>query len=450
MTDTIVALATPNSQSALSIIRVSGELCKNLAKKSCALPTPTPRHAYFTKYTSSYNEVLDQIVVVFFEQPKSFTGEDTLEITCHGNPIIIKEIISDLIARGCRMATPGEFSFKAFNNGKIDLTQAEAIAELIGAKNKRAISLANKNLEGKLSEKINLIQTILVEQQSRIEAFIDFPEDDLGDDQTDKIILKLQSITSELENLIGIAKKTDAFNRTLKVSLVGPPNAGKSSLFNKIIGSDRALVDKTEGTTRDYIDQMVNLGSVTIQLHDTAGLRDTISTVENKGIDKTKELVESSDLVLLVLDSSAPYPSDIESEIRNLNEKNTILVLNKSDLRREISLRNSSVQNLEQITTSVRNVESIELLNNKIELLLEDQNNIYEEFNIFVNARQSKAINYSKLSVEKSINHLKINQSIEFAVSDLKDSIDFLGEIVGKKDNEDMLDVLFSKFCIGK
>ena len=139
-----------------------------------------------------------------------------------------------------------------------------------------------------------------------------------------------------------------------------------------------------------------------------------------------------------------------ESEIRNLNEKNTILVLNKSDLRREISLRNSSVQNLEQITTSVRNVESIELLNNKIELLLEDQNNIYEEFNIFVNARQSKAINYSKSSVEKSINHLKINQSIEFAVSDLKDSIDFLGEIVGKKDNEDMLDVLFSKFCIGK
>ena len=282
MTDTIVALATPNSESALSVIRVSGELCKSLAKHSCAVLLPTPRHAYFTKYTSSYNEVVDQIVVVFFEQPKSFTGEDTLEITCHGNPIIIKEIISDLIVRGCRMATPGEFSYKAFNNGKIDLTQAEAIAELIGAKNKRAISLASKNLEGKLSEKINLIQATLLEQQSRIEAFIDFPEDDLGEDQTDKTIIKLQSITNELENLIGIAKKIDAFNRTLKVSLVGPPNAGKSSLFNKIIGSDRALVDKVEGTTRDYIDQMVNLGSVTIQLHDTAGLRDTTSTVEKR------------------------------------------------------------------------------------------------------------------------------------------------------------------------
>ena len=175
MTDTIVALATPYSESALSVIRVSGELCKSLAKDSCAVPSPTPRHAYFTKYISLHNEVLDQIVVVFFEQPKSFTGEDTLEITCHGNPIIIKEIISDLIVRGCRMATPGEFSYKAFNNGKIDLTQAEAIAELIGAKNKHAISLASKNLEGKLSEKINLIQATLLEQQSRIEAFIDFP-----------------------------------------------------------------------------------------------------------------------------------------------------------------------------------------------------------------------------------------------------------------------------------
>ena len=196
---------------------------------------PTPRHAYFTKYISLNNEVLDQIVIVFFEQPKSFTGEDTLEITCHGNPIIIKEIISDLILRGCRMATPGEFSYKAFNNGKIDLTQDEAIAELIGAKNKHAISLASKNLEGKLSEKINLIQATLLEQQSRIEAFIDFPEDDLGEDQTDKIIIKLQSISSELEDLMCIAKKIDAFNRTLKVSL-GSPECRKSSLLTKLLG----------------------------------------------------------------------------------------------------------------------------------------------------------------------------------------------------------------------
>ena len=305
------------------------------------------------------------------------------------------------------MATPGEFSYKAFNNGKIDLTQAEAIAELIGAKNKRAISLASKNLEGKLSEKINLIQATLLEQQSRIEAFIDFPEDDLGEDQTDKIIIKLQSITNELENLIGIAKKIDAFNRTLKVSLVESSNAGKSSLFNKIIGSDRALVDKVEGTTRDYIDQMVNLGSVTIQLHDTAGLRDTTSTVEKKGINKTKELVESTDLVLLVLDSSAPYPSGIELEIINLNEANTILVLNKSDLKKEISLKNSIVQKFEQITTSVKNVESIELLNDKVESFLSEKNDIYKEFNLFVNQRQSKAINQSKSSVENSINHLR-------------------------------------------
>ena len=254
MTETIVALATPNSQSALGIIRVSGWMVLELCEKSCGLPSPTPRCAHLTKYTSLEQNTLDQIIMVYYKKGRSFTGENCMELTCHGNPIVLEEIINDLIHRGCRLANPGEFTYRAFQNGKIDLTQAEAIADLIGAKNKQALTLANRNLEGNLSKKIYNLQTTILKQHSDIEAFIDFPEDDLGKEKTTQIIANLQEICSELSRLIEVGKKTAVFNRKLRVTLVGPPNVGKSSIFNQIIGLDRAIIDQEPGTTRDFID----------------------------------------------------------------------------------------------------------------------------------------------------------------------------------------------------
>ena len=451
MTETIVALATPNSQSALGIIRVSGWMVLELCEKSCGLPSPTPRCAHLTKYTSQEQNTLDQIIMVYFEKGRSFTGENCMELTCHGNPIVLEEILSDLIHRGCRLANPGEFTYRAFQNGKIDLTQAEAIADLIGAKNKQALTLANRNLEGNLSKKIYNLQTTILKQHSDIEAFIDFPEDDLGEEKTTQIITNLQEICAELSRLIEVGKKTAVFNRKLRVALVGPPNVGKSSIFNKIIGLDRAIIDQEPGTTRDFIDYNINLGKVNIQLYDTAGIRETNQKIERQGIERTYELIKDADLVLVVLDRFLPYPTIIDHEIKNsVKDKKSILILNKSDLQNNINIAGSYLEEIPKTEVSVTNEESILNLTNQITSCLLEDSLVDNEFNLSVNLRQSNALSKALVYIQNSIENIKTEETIEFAIPDLKESISLLGEIVGNKDNEDMLDLLFSNFCIGK
>jgi tRNA modification GTPase len=349
------------------------------------------------------------------------------------------------------MANPGEFAYRAFQNGKIDLTQAEAIADLIGAKNKQALFLAKKNLEGNLSAKIDNLQNSILRQHSDIEAFIDFPEDDLGEEKTAQIITNLQRICSQLFELIEIGKKTDAFNRNLRVVLVGPPNAGKSSIFNKIIGMDRAIIDQEPGTTRDFIDYNINLGQVNIQLYDTAGIRETDQQIEKQGIERTYELIKDADLVLIVLDRSLPYPSFIDKEMhREIKDRKSIIVLNKSDLPNNIEITGSYFNELPKTEVSVTEGKSILKLTDEIRKCLLDDSCIENEFNLSVNLRQSNALVKSLACIQKSIVNMQSEETIEFAIPDLKESISLLGEIVGNKDNEDMLDLLFSNFCIGK
>ncbi len=451
MTETIVALATPNSQSALGIIRVSGRMVLELSEKSCGLPYPIPRHAHLTKYTSLGQNTIDQIILVYYEKGRSYTGENCMELTCHGNPIVLEEILNDLIHRGCRLANPGEFTYRAFQNGKIDLTQAEAIADLIGAKNKQALTLANRNLEGNLSKKIEDLQTTILKQHSDIEAFIDFPEDDLGEEKTTQIITNLQEICSELSRLIQVGKKTAFFNRKLRVVLVGPPNAGKSSIFNKIIGLDRAIIDQEPGTTRDFIDYNINLGKVNIQLYDTAGIRETNQEIERQGIDRTYELIKNADLVIVVVDRSLPYPSIIDQEIKNaIKDKKSALVLSKSDLQHKINIAGSYLEKVPITEISVTNEKSILNLTNQITNCLLEDSLVDNEFNLSVNLRQSNALSKALVYIQNGIENIKTEETIEFAIPDLKESISLLGEIVGNKDNEDMLDLLFSNFCIGK
>ena len=234
MGDTIVAQATPSGESALALIRLSGELCLKIIKESCGLPYPTPRHAYYKKYISVNNDTIDQVVVTYYEEKKSFTSERSLEITCHGNPIIVRSIIEDLLDRGCRIAKPGEFTLKSYLNGKIDLIQAEAIADLIGAKSKIAIELANKNLNGELSDKISRIQSKCIEQQAIIEAFIDFPEDDIGSEQTENVIKELEKSAKEIKSLLDISERCDIFTDVDGIYTTDPRICARARKLEKI------------------------------------------------------------------------------------------------------------------------------------------------------------------------------------------------------------------------
>ena len=451
MGDTIVAQATPSGESALALIRLSGELCLKIIKESCGLPYPTPRNAYYKKYISVSNDTIDQVVITYYEEKKSFTSERSLEITCHGNPIIVRSIIEDLLERGCRIAKPGEFTLKSYLNGKIDLIQAEAIADLIGAKSKIAIELANKNLNGELSDKISRIQSKCIEQQAIIEAFIDFPEDDIGSEQTENVIKELEKSAKEIKSLLDISERCDIFNDIINVVLVGPPNVGKSSLFNCIVGNERAIVDKEAGTTRDFIEQKIYLGKTYINMYDTAGLREGKNRIENVGISKTKELIENSDLLLLVLDNSSPYPRSFNKEIKSLLQtNNVILILNKTDLTTKLDLSDTQLNHLEKCYSTIKDKTSIDEIIIKISTQLNTLFEKHKEFGLYVNMRQSNSLKASYVSIDTCISRITSRIDIEFCVPDLKNVILNLGEIVGVKDNEDMLDQLFSNFCIGK
>ena len=451
MPDTIVAQATPTGESALSLVRISGDLSIQIMEQACGVHCPTPRHAYYKKYTSDKGNTLDQVIVTFYEENKSFTSEKSLELTCHGNQLIVEKIIDDLILKGCRIATPGEFTLRSFLSGKIDLTQAEAIAELIGAKNEAALQLANKNLDGGLSKEIIKIQDECIKQHARLEAFIDFPEDDIGDNQHESVCEEFCNIQKRISGLIDISEKTNAFNKEINVVLIGPPNAGKSSIFNCIIGTERSIVNEIEGTTRDYIDYDLKLKKTRIKLFDTAGIRSTKEEIEQKGITKTLDLMRTSDLLLLVLDSSVPYPSDVEYQIKNIiNKDKTLIVLNKSDLDTTLNLEDSYLENFQTLNTSIQNPHTIKNLIDVIDSHLEQRFNQSKEHNFYVNVRHTVALQNAFQNLDFVISNLKNNSEIELSVPHIKATIEELGLIVGKKDNEKMLDALFSSFCIGK
>ena len=349
------------------------------------------------------------------------------------------------------MANPGEFSYRSYTNGKIDLTQAEAIAEIIAAKSKQSLSLASKNLDGNLSQKIAELQNEILNQQSFIEAFIDFPEDDLGDEKTTEIIKSLNVVISDIEALIKTADRIQAFNRNLKVVIVGPPNAGKSSLFNCIVGKDRAIVDQDPGTTRDYVNQVIEIGNTYVELIDTAGIHQTDESIEKEGIKKSITLLKEADLVLIVFDGSLPYPSKFDDYIDDvLNEKKAVLIQNKADLPLKINFNTSSLAKFSQISTSKDDSVTIDNLIKTIEEILLHDLEKTNELSLSVNLRQSNALKSSLGSLEKCMHNLAINSHLELCVPDLKDSINYLAEIAGSKDNEEMLDLLFSNFCIGK
>lgn len=450
--DTIAALATPAGTAALAVLRLSGPETGRIARDVFGA-APLPRQVRHADYRDRDGHLLDNVLATFFQGPRSYTGEDALEISCHGNPFIAQKILEDLFARGCRPAEPGEFTQRAFLNGKMDLSQAEAVMDLIHARSERALAAAQQQLRGALGRRLGVLTEGLLGVLARIEAYIDFPEEDLPPEDRGLVASELERITRETDRLLATNHYGELLRDGIKTVIIGAPNAGKSSLLNRLVGRDRALVSAEPGTTRDFIEERIIVGPHALRLIDTAGLNPAPGALEKLGMEKTLERAAEADLFLLVIDASRPTPSFPVDLISRLRKENTLVVLNKSDLMQEPANGSGRAQLpifLETFPVSALTGAGIETLVAAITRAADSfQQDVGEDF-VAINARHSHALGKARNDLREGRKKLLEGVAIELVSSDLRSALDALGEILGKIDNERMLDQLFATFCIGK
>jgi tRNA modification GTPase len=386
----------------------------------------------------------------FFPGPRTATGEDVLELTPHGNPLIAQLILADLFERGCRAAEPGEFTRRAFLSGRIELTQAEAVMDLIHARSERALAAAQRQLGGALGRHLEgLIQQLLA-TLARIEAYIDFPDEDLPIEDRRRVIDGVADVLRGTNRLLATHRYGDLLREGLRTVLVGTPNAGKSSLLNALVGRDRALVSPEPGTTRDFLEEPLKVGAHLLRLTDTAGLNPIPGEIERKGMEKTMERLREADLVLWVADCTQALPKPSSETSPFLRPDNTILVLNKVDL-----LPNPPpvASLLPQVYVSAQTGTGLEELREMIVMRADSlAPALVQEEHLAVNARHADALRRAEMSLRAAVEGLRATppRPIELISADLRAAMDALGEIAGRVDNERMLDSLFSTFCIGK
>ena len=448
--DTIISLATNAGESALGIIRISGALCKTLSRDIFDTPCPTPRQTTLKTYRSVDGKIIDQVIFVYYDLGKSFTGEETIEITFHGNDIIAEKILGDLICRKCRFAEPGEYTKRAFLNGKIDLTQAESVAEIIAAKSEKELELAQHQLRGGLSKTLCNLQDNLINLQCRFEASIDFPEDEIKENNIVEIIDIIAPIIFKFKELIEFSKINSVISKGFSIALIGPPNVGKSSIFNNLVHEKRAIVNEQPGTTRDYITKELSVGGFRVELIDTAGIRNTDDILESEGVQSSINLIDSANIILLVLDCSLPYPTDFYEKIKNTIKKQIVIIIeNKHDLNSVIE-RNNYPPHHSVLKTSSKNSNCSDTIHTELKSVLANYFKVEESPSILVNKRQSILLGVSLTHIEDVKSLVELSSNEEIILQELQLCLDSLNLIIGSKDNEDMLDELFKNFCIGK
>jgi tRNA modification GTPase len=457
--DTIAALATPAGTAALALIRVSGGRCRSLAAAifkadPAALPERRYRHS---DYRAPGGDVLDDVVWSYGAGPGTFTGEDTLEICTHGNPLIVQLVLADLFGRGCRAAEAGEFTRRAFLNGRMELTQAEAVMDMIHARSERALVAAQQQLRGGLGRHLEELIAALLGVLARIEAYIDFPDEDLPAEDRQLVRSALVDVLRGTERLLATHRYGDLLRDGLKTVLLGAPNAGKSSLLNALVGRDRAIVSPEPGTTRDFIEERVHVGPHLLRLIDTAGLNPAPGPVERMGMAKTVERLAEADLILWVTDASRA-PEAPPGELKPYLGAGLVLqVRNKADLgvySAPAAVEGaSSPALLPTFIVSALNGTGLEELRAAIVARADAlRPAMAGDEHIAINARHADALRRARESLAAADTGLRaeVPAPIELVASDIRGALDALGEVAGRVDNERMLDALFATFCIGK
>ncbi|CAK7035168.1 MAG: tRNA modification GTPase MnmE [Peptostreptococcus russellii] len=455
--DTIAAIATAPGEGGIGIIRLSGSNALDIANK---MFRPLYRDSigdYAVRtliYGNIYDEgvVLDEVLLAYMKGPHSYTAEDVVEINCHGGFISVRKILELALKSGARMAEAGEFTKRAFLNGRIDLSQAEAVIDIINAKTDKSHELAQSQLEGSLSKKIKNLREMLTAVLAQVEVAIDYPEEDIEFITYKELIEKTEAIQREVVQMYKTADTGKILREGLQTAILGKPNVGKSSLMNSILGENRAIVTDIPGTTRDIIEEFVNIKGIALKIVDTAGIRDTDDVVEKIGVEKSRKHLKSSDLTLVVLDNSREIDQEDIDILESVDRSKTLVILNKIDLESKLDLDivKKYVDEINIINISALKNEGLDLLHDRIEDMVFSGEISNSGDVMITNSRHKDAIYKAMKAIEDAISSLNNEMSYDFIEVDLKDAWDALGYINGDTISEDLLDTIFSNFCIGK
>ena len=443
--DTICAIATGGNESAIAVVRVTGDnaikftnsiFSKNLINVSS--------HSIHYGDIIENNEIIDEVLISVFKKNNSFTGEETTEISCHGSIYIQEKIIQSLVSSGCRLAKPGEFSMRAFKNGKIDLSQAESIADLISSKSKAEQQVAIQQLKGGVSNQLKILRTQLIDFASLIELELDFSEEDVEFADRNKLKNLLYDIKNEIELLIDSFKTGNAIKNGIPVTIIGSPNAGKSTLLNSLLNEDKAIVSEIAGTTRDIIEDKLIINGVMFRFIDTAGIRKTDNKIENIGIDKAIENMNKSNIIIQLIDST----ENVDKQIKKLNKLSNNTIASKIIAINKIDIKNNTSVDKAIYLSAKKNI-GIDTLKEKL-IELSSINKLSNQTTIITNTRHLQELKKTREEVNLIISALDNNISSEFIASNIREALNHLGSITGNITNDTLLKNIFSKFCIGK
>lgn len=443
-TDTIAAVATAPGEGAIAVIRISGPCALSIAETifSRSIKDFKTHTAHYGQILKTDGAPLDSVLLLIMKGPNSYTGEDSVEISCHGGSLVTRRVLERIFEAGARPARPGEFSLRAYLNGKLDLAQAEAVQELIAAKSELALENASRQLEGALSTKIASFQKELTGTAAILEAWVDFPEEGLEFAAMDEIIADLESVCLRMAKLQATFHDGKALHEGLFLCLIGSPNVGKSSLMNALLCKERAIVTEIAGTTRDLLEEDFRLGHLHFKLIDTAGIRDTEEIIEKEGIRRSQKAMQEADLILLLLDASRPLSRQDRELLRTTPQEKTIVVWNKIDL-------GEPPEEIPSVQISAKEERGLDALKDAIEARLWKHSPSKEEI-LITKLRHHQALGHAIASCRAVIAGLKEGVSAEFSASDMRNALNELGTIIGTNVTEDILSAIFSKFCLGK
>ena len=456
-TDTIAAIATAMSNSGIGIVRISGDEALEVAdrifvsKKGNKKVSEMASHTIHYGYVKDGEDIVDEVMLLIMKAPNSYTTEDTIEIDCHGGVLVMQKILETVLKYGARAAEPGEFTKRAFLNGRIDLSQAESVIDIINAKNDFALQSSVSQLRGSVLEKIKDLRASIIHEIAFIESALDDPEHVDIESYPQKLLITVKSLWKTVDKMLESADNGRVLREGINTVIVGKPNAGKSSLLNTLVGQERAIVTDIAGTTRDILEEQIRLRGISLNVIDTAGIRDTDDVVEQIGVNKSREYVEKADLVIYVVDSSTPLDENDEEIIASIQDKNAIILLNKSDLH-QVTTKEMLKEKIDRktIEISAKEQTGIEELETAIQEMFFHGKISFNDEVYITNVRHKNALEETAKSLQMVINSIENGMPEDFFSIDLMTAYEELGSIIGESVGEDLVNEIFSKFCMGK